>query len=353
VIPRTAKAWRLGELAAALGAECAGERSTRVDGVASLDRAGPSDLAAVYDARAAAMAAASEAGVLVAEPALCEQLAGRPLLLGAAPKALFARAIELVCPRATAATGVHPSAQVGRDVVIGEGSSVGPLVAIGDGCRIGTGVVIGPGSVLLDGVVIGDRAVLHPRVVVYPKTEIGADCELLAGAVVGAPGFGHARDAEGRVVRVPHLGRVVLGQSVEIGANSTVDRATFGVTRIGDRTKIDNLVQIGHNADVGTDVMIAAQSGVSGSSTVEDGVVMGGQSGVADHIRVGRGAAVAAKTAVMQDVREREVVAGSPAIPIRRWRRVVAVQARLPEMWAALRGIRSSRSDRSREGDES
>jgi len=175
-------------------------------------------------------------------------------------------------------------------------------------------------------------------VVVYPQTTIGPRSTLLAGAVVGAPGFGHAVDEAGRALRIPHVGRVVIEEDCEVGANTTIDRATFGETRIRSRARLDNLVQIGHNVDVGPDCMLAGQSGIAGSTRLGRGVLMGGQSGIADHRTVGDGSIVAAKSAVLSDLESGQVVAGIPAMPMARWRRLVAIQSRLPELWRRVVG---------------
>jgi UDP-3-O-[3-hydroxymyristoyl] glucosamine N-acyltransferase len=339
VIPRGRRSWQLGALAKELGLECPREPGLTIEGVAALDDAGAGDLAAVYDPRLAAEARDSRAAALVVPPPLAAELSRRPVLVSERPKADFARAIGLIRPAVRPAPGVDPSAVVAGDARLGERVTVGPGAVVGPRCVLGDDVVVGAGAVLTEEVEVGDAAEIHPRVVIYPLTRIGARATLFAGAVVGAPGFGHARDEAGRALRVPHLGRVVLEEDVEIGANTTIDRATFGETRIGARARLDNLVQIGHNAQVGADAMIAAQSGLSGSSRIGRGVVVGGQSGLADHVTVGDGAAVAAKTAVFADVEPGAVVAGIPAMPMRLWRRLAALQLRLPSLWRALRRL--------------
>jgi UDP-3-O-[3-hydroxymyristoyl] glucosamine N-acyltransferase len=350
VIRRGRATWRVSELAEALGLAFVSGRDAEIEGVASLGDAGPRDLAAVYDARVSDAARSSRAGALIVPPGLADAFDDeRPLILSDAPKAALARAIERVHPLVDPARGVHPTAVVADDAVIGDGCAIGPMAHVGAGARLGERVVVGPGAVVLEGAEIGDDAELHPRVVVYPETIVGRRCRLLAGCVVGAPGFGHAVDEGGRAVRVPHLGRVVLEDDVEIGANATVDRATFGTTRLGERSRLDNLVQIGHNASVGADAMIAAQSGLSGSSELGAGCLVGGQSGLADHVKVGDRAVVAAKTAVFGDVEPGAVVAGTPAMPMKSWRRLAVIQAKLPEVWKDLLRALAERSANSSE----
>ncbi|HHN73617.1 MAG TPA: UDP-3-O-(3-hydroxymyristoyl)glucosamine N-acyltransferase [Acidobacteria bacterium] len=334
---RGRESWTLGRLAAALGRPWQGQSECVIEGVASLAAAGEKDLAAVYDPRQAGLLTTSRAAVvIVPQTATVDQ---RNLIVSPCPKADFARAVELIRPTTAPQPGIHPSAVIDPAAEIAEDAEIGPLVVVSRGCRVGPGCRLGAGAVLLEEVELGARVALHPRVVLYPRTIIGDDVLVLAGAVIGAPGFGQAHDEDGRAVRVPHLGRVVVAPGAEIGANTTIDRAAFGETGIGARAKLDNLVQIGHNAVVGEDAMIAAQSGLSGSSRLGRGVRVGGQSGLADHVEVADGAAVAAKTAVFHSVAEKEIVAGIPARPIASWRRMVAVQARLPELWAKLRNL--------------
>jgi len=337
VIRRSPRPRPLGELARALGLLLrGGGEDLLVHGAAPLDKAGPADLAALYDPRFVDAARASRAGALVVPEDVADRFPDRPVLPAAAPKAVFARAIHLLYPEPSPEPGVDPRAVVGRDVVLGEGVAIGPLACIGDGCRLGNRVVVGPGAVLLPGVTVGEDTRIHPGVVVYPGTEIGRRCRLLAGAVIGAPGFGVALDADGTTVRLPQLGRVVLEDDVEIGANTTVDRAMFGETRIGAGTRLDNLVQVGHNVRLGRNVLVAAQTGFAGSSSVGDGTLIGAQAGVGDHVRVGTGAVLATRAGVLKDVADGAAVAGFPAMPLATWRRVVTILRRLPEAWRRL-----------------
>ncbi len=339
----------LGELARALGLPLrGGGEDLVVRGAAPLDTAGPGDLAALYDARFIDAARASRAGALVVPEDVADRFAGRPVLPARAPKATFARAIELLYPEPPAPPGVDPRAVLGRDVHLGEGVSIAPLAFIGDGCRLGNRVTVGPGAILLEGVVVGDDTRIHAGVVVYPGTGIGRRCRLLGGAVIGAPGFGVAVDADGTTVRLPQLGRVVIEDDVEIGANTTVDRAMFGETRIGAGTRLDNLVQVGHNVHLGRNVLVAAQAGFAGSSSVGDGTLVGAQAGVGDHVRVGTRAVLATRAGVLKDVGDGAAVAGFPAMPLATWRRLVAILRRLPGAWRRLgdRGVRAKEEGR-------
>lgn len=340
MILRGCTLWRLDRLAGALGLEFRGRPETEVRGAAELAGAGETDLSALFDPRWKGAALSSRAGVLVVSPEMVQDFGERPLLVSRYPRADFARAIDLICPEPVSVPGIHPTVQMGLEVQIGTGVWVGAGSLISDRCKIGNRVRIGPGCVVLDEVELAEDVVIHPRVVLYPRTSIGARSVVLAGAVIGSPGFGFAPSPSGPV-RVPHLGRVVIEPDVEIGANTTVDRATFGETRIGAGTKLDNLVQVAHNVEIGPQVLMASQSGLSGSSRLGRGVVVGGQSGLADHVSVGDGGIVAAKTAVFSDVGPGEAVAGIPAGPAARWRRIAALQNRLPEMWRALRSLTS------------
>lgn len=350
MIPAVPRPRRLADLARELGLPLHGAGGELlVRGAAPLADAGPSDLSALYDARFLEAALASRAGALIVPEDQVERFGDRPVLAASSPKAAFARAIALLYPEPDPAPGVDPRAVIGRDVVLGEGVSIGPLAVVGDGCRLGDRVVVGPGAVLLGEVKVGEDTRIHPGVVVYPRTEIGRRCRLLAGAVIGAPGFGVAVDADGRTVRLPQLGRVVLEDDVEVGANTAVDRAMFGETRVGAGTRLDNLVQVGHNVHLGRNVLVAAQTGFAGSCRVGDGTLVGAQAGVGDHVRVGARAVLATRTGVVADVGEGEAVAGFPAMPLATWRRLVAVLRRLPDRWRLLAGKGGGKESKGRE----
>jgi len=220
---------------------------------------------------------------------------------------------------------VHPTAQIGTDVFIGPGACIGERAVIGDGCQIHPGVVIGAECRLSEGVI------LYPHVVLYPETVLGNRVIIHANSVIGADGFGY-RQKDGKHVKVPQLGRVEIGDDVEIGACTTIDRSTFHATRIGTGTKIDNLVQIGHNCQIGEHNLIVSQVGIAGSSGTGDYVVLAGQVGIVDHVHIGTGGIVGAQSGVTKDVPPGGRVFGSPANPEGQQKRVLMTMMTLPEM---------------------
>lgn len=318
-------AFRLAEVAEAVGGRVVGDPERTVRAVDTLEAAGEEDLSFLTHARYRSLAETSRAGALLVGPGA--EVAGKDLVVAEEPGLALAHAIGLFHPRLRRPAGVHPKAVVERGATVELGASVGAYAVVGAGSHVGTGAEIHPGVVIGRDCRIGAGAVLYPNAVLYDGTEVGDNTIVHAGAVLGADGFGYATHA-GVHHKVPQVGRVVVGHDVEIGANSAIDRATLGVTRVGHGTKIDNLVQVGHNVQLGKGCILCGQAGIAGSARLGDYVVLGGQAGSAGHLEIGDGVQVAAKSAVFQSVEAGQKVAGIPAVELRQWRRQVVAAAR-------------------------
>jgi UDP-3-O-[3-hydroxymyristoyl] glucosamine N-acyltransferase len=323
----------LKEVAEFLAVPVVGDERVQVTGVASLESAHAGDLVFVEDAKNLARALDSRATAIIAGDFAGRGTPGKPLLIARQPRLAFARVAAWLAAGAPGASGIHPSALVhdsaklGGNVTIEERAVIRESVTIGEGSRIGAGSVIGPD------VKIGRDCRIYPQVTIYPRATLG-DCVVIhAGAVLGSDGFGYVRDTTtGRYEKFPQIGRLEIEDDVEIGANSTVDRGALDVTRIRRGTKIDNLVHVGHNVDVGADVVIAAQAGLSGSAVVENSVIIGGQVGIADHVRIEAGAILGAQSGIPSNkvIRGKGVIFwGTPARPIKEYLKELAVLARL------------------------
>lgn len=324
---------RLADIAAAVGGTVEGDPERCIRGLAALDRAGPTDLSFLANTRYREQARRSQAGAILAAPG--EELPRSTVVRVANPYLAWARVLALCAAPAPAPRGVDARAVLGKECRIGADVEVRAGVVIGDGCVIGDRVRLHPQVVIGDGVVLGDDVVLHPQVTLYAGVRLGHRVVLHAGVVVGSDGFGYALDGD-TPVKVPQIGGVIIEDDVEIGAGVCIDRGALGDTHIGRGTRIDNLVQIAHNVQLGENCLLAAQSGISGSTHLGRGVMMAGQSGIVGHVRVGEGACVAAKSAVTKDVPAGTTVAGVPAVEIRKWRRATAAVARLPRLLRRL-----------------
>jgi UDP-3-O-[3-hydroxymyristoyl] glucosamine N-acyltransferase len=257
----------------------------------------------------------------------------KPLLISSQPRLTFAKAAALIFPATTPPVGVHPSALVDRSASIGKNVSIAELAVIGRNVQIGDNTFIGAGCVLSAGVKIGSNCRIYPKVTIYSSTTIGNWVVIHAGAVLGSDGFGYVRDEQtGRYFPFPQVGRLEIEDQVEIGANSTVDRGALDGTIIRRGTKIDNLVHVGHNVEIGEDVVIAAQTGISGSALIEKNAILGGQVGIADHVRIEEGAILGAQSGIPSNkvIRGKGVVFwGTPARPIREYLKQLALLSTL------------------------
>lgn len=336
---------KLAEIAQRLGAELVGgSGDVEITGVAGIEHAGASEITFIANPKYAAQAKTTQAAAILVEPDF-------PALEGTATLRIkncyraFAQTITFFYHPPKYAPGVHPTAVVDPSAKVGEDAHIGAYVVIGPDVTIGSGAVVLPHTVIYAGATIGDRFFAHAHVVVREFCRLGDDVVLQNGAVIGADGFGYARENAGGWTKIVQSGAAVLGDRVEVQANACIDRASIGETRIGDGSKIDNLVQVGHGSTVGQDTLLCAQVGLAGSTEVGNRVILAGQVGVAGHCKVGDGAVATAQSGIPSDVAANSVVSGYPAMDNKLWLRSVAAFARLPEMVRELRSLRKERSE--------
>ena len=329
--------WTLAEIAVLVGGIVIGDPNTVIIGVAGVEEAGTGDL--VFAESAAFLAAATASAATAVLAAECPDPApDKPIVKVTNPRLAFVQFLEALAPRIPLAEGIHPSAQIGSSATLGADVRIGANVVLGDGVTIGDGVRLFPGVYVGDACSIGAGTVVMPNVALYHGVQVGQRCLIHAGTVVGSDGFGFL-PVGGRIRKIPHLGGVEIGDDVEIGANTCIDRAKTGTTTIGSGTKIDNLVHIAHNVHVGPSCLLAGQVGIAGSSTLGTGVMMGGQVGVKDHLQVGDGVQVGAQSGLMRSASAGEIVFGSPAVPIRQRLREMAATTKLPDALKKLSAL--------------
>jgi UDP-3-O-[3-hydroxymyristoyl] glucosamine N-acyltransferase len=337
----------LGELAALCGAELRrADPSLLIDGVASLDAAKAGELTFYTNRAYRRLLKDCQAAVIIAGPADAElpELAERPLLVANTPYAAFARLSAAFHPRPALPAGIDPLSRIDAGAAVDPTARIEAFVFVGAGARIGPRATLMAGAYVGSHAVIGADTLLYPHAVVRDGCLVGERCILHPGAVIGADGFGFAFDPEGDGDgpihrKIPQAGIVRLEDDVEVGANSCVDRATLGETVIGRGTKLDNLVQIAHNVQVGPLCVFAAQVGIAGSATVGTGVALGGQAGVVGHVQIGDMVRAGAKAALLQDIEAGQTVAGHPAVEQKLWLRAMAALTRLPELLREVRGL--------------
>jgi UDP-3-O-[3-hydroxymyristoyl] glucosamine N-acyltransferase len=329
----------LTELAQRLGCRLEGDGRIEVVRVAGIEDAQPGEITFLANPKYASKLAATRASAVIAG----EQVNGAPcpILRTEEPYLAFAGAVALLTPARRPAPGISPLAAVDPAAVLGPDVTIGPFVSIGPGARIGAGTIIESHVSIARSASVGTGCVVHSHVAIREEVTIGNRVVIQDGAVIGSDGFGFARTPDGTHRKIPQVGRVVIEDDVEIGANSAIDRPAVGETRIAAGAKIDNLVQIAHGVRVGRNALLAAQVGIAGSTILEDGVVMAGQSGATGHVRLGRGAIVGAKSAVTKDVDPGHHVAGVPAGDVTEWRESVVLLRRLPELRKLVAALES------------
>ncbi len=324
----------LGELASRLGAELRGDAALEVTGVKGIEVAGPTEITFVANPRYASLARKTQAAAVLVEPEFPEITAATLRIKN--PYLAFARALGLFYQPPSYAPGIHPTAVIDPTAIIGEGAHVGAYVVVGPGVTVGPHSTLLPHVVLYPGVRAGSHLFAHAHAVVREGCILGDHVTLENGAIIGADGFGFAKDEAGHWKKIPQSGPVRLGSRVDVQANACIDRATVGATEIGDGSKVDNLVQVGHGSKVGENTLVCAQAGLAGSSVIGNNVILAGQAGVAGHCTLGDGVILTAQTGVSHDIPAGKMISGSPGFDNRTWLRAVTIFQRLPELLKRL-----------------
>lgn len=329
-------AMKLSKIAAELN--CAFDCGTEIEitGVRGLDDAGPGHITFLSNAKYAPKLRSTQASAVIA----LQPVNGIPTLVSTNPYLDFARALELFYRPPPPKAGVHPSAAIAASARIGEGASIGPFVAVGENVVIGRNAVLHPHVVIYEGAVIGDSFLAHSHAVVREFCRIGDRVILQNGVVVGGDGFGFAKRADGTHHKIVQSGVTIIENDVEIQSLTSVDRATFGETRVRRGAKIDSLVQVGHNCEIGEDNIICSQTGLAGSSITGKNVLLAGQVGVSGHLKINDGAIVYAQSGIGGDVKANSRVSGSPAFDASEWLRAITAFQKLPEILRAVRELK-------------
>jgi UDP-3-O-[3-hydroxymyristoyl] glucosamine N-acyltransferase len=328
------------QLAALVRGRLEGDGSVPITSARPVDEAGPGDITFIESERYARLLKASPASAAIVGPHFKSM--GKPdmpvIEVDDPISAFLAVRTHLVGAGKPRWTGVHKMAAVAESAVIGNDVAVHAFVAIGDDVTVGDGSTLHPGAVIGDRCKLGKGVIIHPNAVLYADVILGDRVEVHAGTVVGGDGFKYHM-VDGKHLKVPHTGSVEIGDDVEIGSNCTIDRATFETTRIGEGTKVDNLVMIGHNNQIGRHNLLCGQVGIAGSCKTGDYVVMAGQAGIKDHTEIGDKVMIGAQAGVHRNIPDGQNVLGSPAIPIREQRRIFQMIARLPDMHRQFREL--------------
>jgi UDP-3-O-[3-hydroxymyristoyl] glucosamine N-acyltransferase len=342
------------EIAELVSGRILGDRARRIDDAASIENVQSDCLVWADSEKNLSRALHSGAAAIILSERTASKMSvettavldSKTLILVDNPRLAFAKVVALFHPMEPINRGIHPTAQIAEGAQLGERVSVGPYSVIEDHAVIGAGTEVGAHVFIGKRTRVGESCRLYPSVVLYHDVTLGAQCVIHSGAVIGSDGFGFVPH-DGRYHKFPQVGTVLIGDDVEIGANTTIDRGALDATRIGRGTKIDNLVQIAHNVEIGEDVVIAAQTGISGGTVVEDHCVIGGQVGMGDHVRVKRGAVVGSKGGILPGkiIREGQVVWGIPAIPLDEYKVLNALWRSLPKMKEEIERLKNASTE--------
>lgn len=332
----------VGELVKLVEGALEGDGSWRIEGVAGLNEAGPRDVSFLGNLKYSAAAAATKAGLVFLPAGRRIECSAPNRIYVEDPQFAFSQVLGLIADaRAKSAPTRDEKAAIDPSALLSPDVSVGAFSVIGKNVRIGEGSVISPQVFIGENVRIGKNCLIHPQVVVREDCVLGDRVILQPGCIIGGDGFGFSTDRKtGKHRKIPQIGHVVIGDDVEIGANVTIDRGTVGPTAIGAGTKIDNLVQLGHNVKVGKDCLIVSQVGVSGSTTLGDRVILAGQAGLIGHLHIGDGAIVMAQAGIMNDLEKGQVVWGTPSRPSREAMKLQALYGKLPEIYETIKEIK-------------
>lgn len=319
---------KLVEIASFLDGQTIGDSELKITGVAGISDAREGEITFLSDARWLKALRASRASAVLLNKKIDDL--EKPQVIVKNPLYSFSRLLKVFYPESHPFKGINTSAFISEKVFLGDNVSVSPFVFIADDVKVGAGCIIYPFVFIGEKTSIGDNCIIYPNVVIHHRVTIGKRVIVHSGAVIGSDGFGYAYEG-GVYHKIPQVGTVIIEDDVEIGANVSIDRATTGTTIIGQGTKIDNLVQIGHNVKIGKNVIIVSQTGIGGSSEIGDQVMLGGQVGIADHVSIESGTMIAAKSGIMGKV-SRGIYSGAPAIAHKDWFKAVAIFNKLPEL---------------------
>lgn len=326
----------LAQIAQVIHGEVVGDGTVEITHGCEITRGSPGGVTFLAGPRFADYLATSPASAVILDTETDNQ--GKPAIRVSNPSKGFADAMAYLYPKPTPPQGIHPTAVLGSEVNIGPEVSIGPYAVIDDGVTIGSGSVIGAHVIIGPGTLLGSRVRLHPHVVLYGGVRLGDEVVIDSGTVVGSDGFGYITEGDVHY-KIPHIGRVIIGNQVEIGANCAIDRGSIGDTVIGEGTKMDNLVHIAHNVTLGRGCLLAGEVGIAGSVVIGDYVTLAAQVGVADHLTLGDRVVVAGKSAVRQSLEVGQVYAGDPAEPYTRWLQQSAVIKKLPDLARRVRSL--------------